>query len=73
PRRSEPGQGHLAPDAGGGPGEGGRKRVASVSTKRGGLRRVSGRPAALGAEAGKRGFQAIALSREIFGQTSGDR
>ena len=43
--------------------------MASVSTKRGGLRRVSGRPAALGAEAGKRGrrgIEGIALSREIF-------
>lgn len=46
-----------------------RKRVASVHTKQGGPRRVSGRPAALEAEAGKRGrrgIEGVALSREIF-------
>lgn len=48
-----------------------RKRVASVPNKRSGLRRVSGWPAALKSEAGKRGIQGIALSREIFGIESG--
>ena len=57
-------------------GEGWLKVVASFHTKRGGLRRAIGRPAALEAEAAKRGqrwIQGIALSREIFGKTSGDR
>ena len=57
-------------------GEGWLKLVASFHTKRGGLRRAIGRPAALEAEAVKRGqrwIQGIALSREIFGKTSGDR
>jgi len=56
-------------------GEGWLKLVASFHTKRGGLRRAIGRPAALEAEAAKRGqrwIQGIALSREIFGKTSGD-
>jgi hypothetical protein len=57
-------------------GEGWLKLVASFHTKRGGLRRAIGRPAALEAEAAKRGqrwIQGIALSREIFGKTTGDR
>jgi REP element-mobilizing transposase RayT len=57
-------------------GEGWLKLVTSFHTKRGGLRRAIGRPAALEAEAAKRGqrwIQGIALSREIFGKTSGDR
>ncbi len=57
-------------------GEGWLKVVASFQTKRGGLRRAIGRPAALEAEAAKRGqrwIQGIALSREIFGTRSGDR
>ncbi|MFN7766306.1 MAG: hypothetical protein ACK5WR_01675 [Planctomycetaceae bacterium] len=57
-------------------GEGWLKVVASFQTKRGGLRRAIGRPAALEAEAAKRGqrwIQGIALSREIFGTKSGDR
>ncbi|MFN7769572.1 MAG: transposase [Planctomycetaceae bacterium] len=57
-------------------GEGWLKLVASFHTKRGGLRRAIGRPASLEAEAAKRGqrwIQGIALSREIFGQTSGER
>jgi REP element-mobilizing transposase RayT len=56
-------------------GEGWLKLVASFHTKRGGLRRAIGRPAALEAEAAKRGqrwIQGIALSREIFGKTPGD-
>ena len=56
--------------------EGWLKLVASFHTKRGGLRRAIGRPASLEAEAAKRGqrwIQGIALSREIFGQTSGER
>jgi hypothetical protein len=55
--------------------EGWLKLVASFHTKRGGLRRAIGRPAALEAEAAKRGqrwIQGIALSREIFGKTPGD-
>jgi hypothetical protein len=43
--------------------------VASFTDKRGRLRRAIGRPAALEAEAAKRGqkwIQGIALSREIF-------
>jgi hypothetical protein len=50
--------------------------VVSFHTKRGGLRRAIVRPASLEAEAAKRGkrwIQGIALIREIFGQTSGDR
>ena len=50
--------------------------MVSFHTKRGGLRRAIGRPASLEAEAAKRGqrwIQGIALSREIFGQTSGER
>jgi hypothetical protein len=52
------------------------KLVANFHTKRGGLRRAIGRPASLEAGAAKRGqrwIQAIARSREIFGQTSGER
>ena len=50
-------------------GEGWLKLVASFTDKRGRLRRAIGRPAALEAEAAKRGqkwIQGIALSREIF-------
>ena len=57
-------------------GEGWLKVVASFHTKRGGLRRAIGRPAALEAEAAKRGqrwIQGSALSRAIFGTRSGDR
>jgi hypothetical protein len=56
-------------------GEGWLKLVASFHTKRKGLRRAIGRPAALEAEAAKRGqrwIQGIALSREIFGKTPSD-
>jgi hypothetical protein len=51
-------------------GEGWLKLVGSFTDKRGRLRRAIGRPAALEAEAAKRGqkwIQGIALSREIFG------
>ena len=51
-------------------GEGWLKLVGSFTDKRGALRRAIGRPAALEAEAAKRGqkwIQGIALSREIFG------
>ena len=51
-------------------GEGWLKLVGSFTDKRGRLRRAIGRPAALQAEAAKRGqkwIQGIALSREIFG------
>jgi hypothetical protein len=51
-------------------GEGWLKLVGSFTDKRGRLRRAIGRPAALQAEAAKRGqkwLQGIALSREIFG------
>ncbi len=57
-------------------GEGWLKLVASFTDKRGRLRRAIGRPAALEAEAAKRGqkwIQGIALSREIFGVTTADR
>jgi REP element-mobilizing transposase RayT len=57
-------------------GEGWLKLIGSFHTKRGGLRRAIGRPAALEAEAAKRGqrwFQGIALSREIFGATPSGR
>ena len=50
-------------------GEGWLKLVGSFTDKRGRLRRAIGRPAALEAEAAKRGqkwIQGIALSREIF-------
>jgi hypothetical protein len=56
-------------------GEGWLKLVASFTDKRGRLRRAIGRPAALEAEAAKRGqkwIQGIALSREIFGVTTAD-
>jgi hypothetical protein len=56
-------------------GEGWLKLVGSFHTKRGGLRRAIGRPAALEAEAAKRGqrwIQGIALSREIFEAHRGD-
>ncbi|MFN8858583.1 MAG: hypothetical protein ACK50P_23675, partial [Planctomycetaceae bacterium] len=51
-------------------GEGWLKLVGSFTDKRGRLRRAIGRPAALEAEAAKRGqkwIRGIALSREIFG------
>ncbi len=51
-------------------GQGWLKLVGSFTDKRGRLRRAIGRPAALEAEAAKRGqkwIQGIALSREIFG------
>jgi hypothetical protein len=57
-------------------GEGWLKLVASFTDKRGALRRAIGRPAALEAEAAKRGqkwIQGIALSREIFANPTGDR
>jgi REP element-mobilizing transposase RayT len=57
-------------------GEGWLKLVGSFTDKRGRLRRAIGRPAALEAEAAKRGqkwIQGIALSREIFEISTGDR
>lgn len=50
--------------------------MESYHSKWGGRRRAIGRPAALEAEAAKRWqrwIQGIGLSREIFGQTAGDR
>ena len=57
-------------------GEGWLKLVASFTDKRGRLRRAIGRPAALEAEAAKRGqkwIQGIALSREIFEPPAADQ